>query len=117
MKDGLYTVEITRQRDVRSAKQNRLFHKWMGVMEKKSHVGYYSEEWKQLFASVFLREEKETPLGMMSRIRSTTELDTKEFSEFMKNVQMLASTPQLGSVDLRFPDDLGFEQWVKSLED
>jgi len=42
--------------------------------------------------SMFLREEYETTIGTMVRIKSTSELDTVEFGEFLKKVQDFSAT-------------------------
>lgn len=110
LKDGIYRLEIVRDYKARSIPQNNLFHGWMLQLEKKSHVWYTAEEWKELFKTNFLSTKHRNILDRrkkITRTRSTTELSTKEFNEFLEKIQEAWKLPHIG-VKLEFPDNFSW---------
>lgn len=84
--DGEYWVEIKENRPTRSQLQNRYY--W-GVVVKTlaDELGYLSDEMHQILAKKFLSYEKNGYTFVMS----TTQLNTKEFEEYMSKVRYFAS--------------------------
>ena len=73
-------VVIRRHRKERSHRQNRYY--WVAVVGiPAQHFGYLPEEMHDAFKMLFLRWEWE---GKRSKVRSTTQLTTVEFSEYVE---------------------------------
>ena len=103
-----YTVEIKVKRKQRSMDQNRLYWMWLKCImnETGEHKDRLHEFFKQHFLGVderwvFDRWQVAVP-------RSTTELDTKQMTDYLDRVQQFAAT-ELGIV-LPNPEDL---QWAE----
>ena len=98
-------VSIGREQKTRSGKQNRYY--WSVCVHIISEfTGYNKLETHELMKSLFLKEYKrignqETPI-----IKSTTELTTIEFEEYIEQVKQWAATdlniviPDVESVDI-----------------
>lgn len=71
----------------RSLSQNAYYH---GIVVKliADHCGYEPEDCHQALRTRFLSEPGE--LGL-ARVRSTTELDTREFTEYVERCRQLAA--------------------------
>lgn len=120
LRDGFYKCEVTRKRDTRTVKQNALLHAWLSQIERESHAGYTAAEWKEILKSARLSIKTVNPLDRRKRIvivRDTSRLDTVEFNDFLEFVKEAADTEQVGFVKLEYPDEMRFEEWVRSLEE
>jgi len=86
LQDGKYWIEIKENRPSRSHRQNRYY--WGTVLKILSdEIGYTPEEMHQIMAAEFLSYEK---YGRRF-VQSTTQLNTKEFEEYMENIRRFAS--------------------------
>jgi len=86
LKDGKYWIEIKNKKPSRSSQQNRYY--WGVVLQAMSETtGYSVDEMHQLMARKYLAYEK---YDLMFS-RSTTQLDTKEFEEYMEKLRHFAS--------------------------
>lgn len=72
---------------LRTISQNRYYH---GVVVKMmaSHLGYKPDEMHEALKMKFLGTHED---GELPSCRSTTDLDVKEFGEFLENVIQLAA--------------------------
>lgn len=90
--DAGLCLEVKKHKRDRSGAQNRLWHKWVGIMAKEA--GYHVEEMKDILKRHILGsveyENKRTG-EVYQRVRSTTELSVKEFSELMNQTEILAA--------------------------
>lgn len=79
--------ELTVQRK-RSVKQNRVY--WMYVNELSKHTGFTSNEMHEVLKFKFLKAEKyDVETGeVFEYIRSTTDLSTKEFTDFIEQIRV-----------------------------
>jgi len=103
-----YTVKVTCKRDKRSIDQNALYWLWLTCIEQESgndkndlhdhfRTEYIGGEWREVFGSKCFK------------LKSTTDLDTALFTQYLDKIQIFAST-ELG-VKLPDPKDLEFERF------
>lgn len=85
-----WQVEVKEKTNKRSNPQNALYWKWLQIMG--DHFGYTKDEMHEELASRFLGMVERKTLGgeQIREPRSTTTLNTKEFSEYMNKVEALA---------------------------
>jgi len=96
IKDGSkITIEIKRYRENRSLAQNRLYWLWLNIIGDE--LGYTPEEVHDSYKAMFLTDKtKKIPL-----VRSTTALDTKQFTVYVEMVKRHA-----GDLGIILPDSL-----------
>lgn len=96
LKSGEYEMELTRKKDARTSRQNRLLWQWLTECEQKSHAGYTKEEWHDIFCQFFLPPvKKRNPLDRRKWIvviRGTSDLSTVEFNQFLEKVRLAGET-------------------------
>ena len=109
-------VKIKKQRSRRSLDQNALLWLWMTALEVDSETGYTKEEWKEFFQTKFCpRTKMKINREDYEIVKSTSQLDTKEFTDFLERIQhfvyheLYFSLPQ--------PSDYWFEQFKEYYED
>ncbi len=85
LKDGDYLISVKKQTKVRSNNQNSYY---FGVVVKMiaEEVGYTPNETHEALKHKFLSEHGEFP-----RIKSTSELTTVEFEDYLAKVRMFGS--------------------------
>ena len=114
LKDWNYSIEIKRKQNIRSIPQNNLLHAWL-MQLWQSDIGYDPDEWKEVFRSAFLQEERKNPKDKrkkIKRLKSTTELSTIQFNEFLDKIQALAKSQ---GIKLEYPDNFSYsweEQFI-----
>jgi len=87
VKDGPVEVIVRRARVQRSLSQNAYYH---GIVVKliADHCGYLPEDAHDALKVRFLSE----PTGNgLARVKSTTESDTREFTEYVEQCRQLAA--------------------------
>lgn len=100
--DKAYDVSIKLHRAKRSTEANALYWKWIGIIA--SETGNEREVCHKFFAKKFLGyDTKEFGNERIAIVKSTANLDTAQFSEYMNQVEAFAST-ELGIV-LPSPND------------
>ena len=106
-----YTVSVKLVRKKRSFCQNRLLWLWYGCISEDT--GYSPNELHEYFKKEYLPPEFRTLFGKTVEIeRSTTKLDTAQFTAYLDRIKSFASTEL--DVELPNPDDLYFEQFVEN---
>lgn len=86
----------------RSIDSNSLYWKWLEVFSE--YTGYSKDDMHDVFRARFLPVIERTVKGIELReLTSTTSLNTKQFSEYMKEIEILAV--EMGIV-LPYPDEL-----------
>lgn len=99
-------VVVGLYRRKRSTNQNSLYWAWLGILSQET--GYTSDELHELFKRMYLPPVTlEIGTYTVDVPRSTTGLNTLEFSDYMRHIEVFAAT-ELG-VALPQPDD---ERWV-----
>ncbi len=86
-----YRIEIKVDRDKRSGNQNRFY--WGCVIKLLSdHTGFTPDEMHETLRAKFLKYQKPMPPNgyMATVIQSTTDLDTKEFEEYIEEIRRFA---------------------------
>lgn len=103
-----YTVKIKLKRKQRSTDQNRLYWMWLKCI--MDETGEHKDRLHEFFKQYFLGADEQWAFGKYQVFvpRSTTELDTKQMSDYLERVQQFAAT-ELGIV-LPNPEDL---QWAE----
>lgn len=101
-KDNNCIVEITTKKDKRTIQQNRLY--WANVELISEISGYTRDEVHELIKNRFLTYTKQSKNGIENTFtRTTTSLDTKEFSELMEKVYAMGN---YYGIRMKYPDDL-----------
>ena len=97
-------VEMKPNKETRSVKQNKLYWQWLKVFEESGNTANAMHNYLR---KMFLGSEFETVQGeTVEIIPSTTKLSTKEFSEYLLKIDILAS--DLGLI-LPRPEDLYYD--------
>jgi hypothetical protein len=100
-------IEIKRNLDSRSTKQNKLYWQWLTVM---TETGYTKDEMHVIMRDKFLGyEEVTTKTDVIRVLRSTTDLKVGEFKDYLEQIDIFAS--EYGIV-LPRPEDLYFESML-----
>jgi hypothetical protein len=95
-----YQVELKIDRDKRSGQQNKYYH---GIVVKilSDETGFTPDEMHETLKYKFLRYSKALPNGEeVQIIMSTTDLDTKEFEEYLEQIKRFA----IQELDVYIPD-------------
>lgn len=74
----------------------------------KSDIGYTYEEWKDVFRSAFLQEERKNPKDKrkkIKRLKSTKELTTVPFNDFLGKIRIAALSQ---GIKLEYPDNFSY---------
>jgi hypothetical protein len=112
-KEGKF-ADIKEGKEKRSIPQNDLYWFWLTFLEKESETGYTKNEFHEFFKFHILYEILETLVfkngntWQYFKRQSTTELNTKQFAEYMEKVERFANTEL--NVTLPHPEDLGFAE-------
>jgi hypothetical protein len=83
-----WRVNISEHKYIRSISQNDRY--WLMLKELGSYLGYTDIELHDLLKYKFLAEQKEIAGQPVVVIKSTSSLNTEEFSEYNKNVERFA---------------------------
>lgn len=103
-----YKVSIVRKAEKRTLQQNRLYRLWLNCISAES--GNDVEDLHEYFKLKYLDVHARIIYGQeVVRVTSTTELNTEQFTAFLKRVQEWASV-ELGII-LPEPEDMIFSQF------
>ncbi len=81
------SVEVIRQK--RSKNENAYY--WLILGELSEETGYTPDELHELFKGMFLKNHIEIKGKNYTVIRSTSDLNTAEFEEYLSKIRQLAS--------------------------
>lgn len=94
--DKRFDVSIVLHRERRSIDQNSLYWMWLALVEDET--GNRKSDLHDVFRAKFLHVFEREVLGETVReLPSTTKLDTKQFAEYMKKIDVFCSS-ELGIV-------------------
>lgn len=87
-----YKIEIKRDRDTRSGKQNKYYHAVIVPMIS-DYTGFELDEAHEVLKAKFLKYDRiiEATGEIVSCIKSTTDLDTWEFEQFTEQIRRFAA--------------------------
>lgn len=109
-----YIVDVKVEREKRTISQCKLLFLWIGCVSHET--GYFKDEVHEIFKKKFLGTEVFEMWGeKVERIRSTANLDTKQFSQYLERIQQFASS-EMGII-LPNPKDRYFEQFYQQYKD
>lgn len=109
-----FDISIKLHREKRTIDQNRLLFLWIGCVSHET--GYFKDEVHEIFKKKFLGTETFEIWGeKVERIKSTTSLDTKQFSQYLERIQQFAAT-EMGII-LPDPKDQYFDQFYQQYKD
>ncbi len=104
--DKPWTVVIKPYKKNRSLSQNKLYWKWITCIGDE--IGYERDELHAIMADKFLPDEIVEYGGkQIKKDKSTSRLNTKEFTEYLEKIDRWAVT-EMGII-LPSPDDLIFD--------
>lgn len=87
---GHIDVEWKEYKPQRSTLQNRLY--WEYMTQLGEHTGHTKDEMSLFFKWKFLGTDPSSVYGQsFNAVRSTTDLNVKEFNEFLRNIEVFAS--------------------------
>lgn len=97
-----FEVSIRLHKEKRSNPQNNLYHSWLNIICKETKNDH--ETVHKALAKMFLGVEVSEFGGQrIAKVKSTTTLNTEEFTEYLNNIEAFAAT-ELGII-LPHPDD------------
>lgn len=109
-----YDVSVKVHREKRTVDQNRLLFLWIGCISHET--GYFKDEVHEILKKKFLGTQAFEMWGeKVERVKSTTSLDTKQFSLYLERIQQFASV-EMGIV-LPDPKDQYFEQFYQQYKE
>lgn len=109
-----YDITISVKRSIRTISQHRLYWLWVTCIEQET--GNDKETLHEYFKQQFLgRQSVQIFNTEVYPLRSTTGLNTKEFTDYLNKIQVFASS-ELGIV-LPNPIDLQFHQFYEKYKD
>lgn len=94
-----FFAEVKIWRKKRSLPQNKLYWAWLRCIAKDGETGYTEEELHEYFKKRFLNwREKEIFGDSISIVKSSTELNTKEFTDYLDKIHVL-----MAGIGIRLP--------------
>ena len=100
-------IEIKRNLDSRSTKQNKLYWQWLTVM---TETGYTKDEMHVIMRDKFLGyEEVTTKTDVIRVLRSTTDLKVGQMKDYLEQIDIFASKYD---IVLPRPEDLYLESML-----
>jgi len=105
---------IKKRRRKRSLDQNALYWLWLTIIEEIT--GNEKEDLHCYFKETYLKKEYIKIFGSkINKDISTTNLDTKQFTEYLKKIDIFANTEL--NIILPHPDDKNFDRIVEHYKD
>jgi hypothetical protein len=109
-KEKIYIVNIGLHRTTRTLDQNSLYWLWIKCIE--GETGQNRTELHEFFKGYFLGEKKIRVSGKeITTTNTTTDLDTKQFTDYMEKVKVFAAAEL--EIILPLPEDQYFDQFVE----
>ena len=113
-KGKTYNLSLSVKRKIRSVSQNALYWLWLTCIEKETGNDKIDlhEYFKQEFLGHITKEVFNTEVYPL---RSTTGLNTKEFTDYLNKIQVFVAS-ELGIV-LPLPEDQHFSEFYEKYKD
>ena len=108
LRNGVYTVKITRKVEPRTIPQNSLMWMWFKCLE--DDTGTDKQEWHDYYCNKYLARQAEIGGKLYTITGGTSSLNTVQMTDFMNKVQADAAT-EFG-VTLPLPSDRYYSEFV-----
>jgi hypothetical protein len=108
-----YSVEVTEKKVKRTMSQNSLYWLWLTCIEFET--GNNRDDLHDLFKDKYLNPIHFDLFGERRIKRSTTGLDTQQFTDYLNQIQIFASTEL--SITLPDPEDKKWEEFFSFYSD
>lgn len=106
--NGVYTLSIKRKTKPRTISQNALMWMWFKYMEE--YTGTPKEDFHDYYKARFLGRDIEIRGRLVHVIRSTTELNTLEMTDYLNKIQADAATEF--RIPLPLPADRQYQSFI-----
>lgn len=106
--NGVYTLSIKRKTKPRTISQNALMWMWFKYME--DYTGTPKEDFHDYYKARFLGRDIEIRGRLVHVIRSTTELNTLEMTDYLNKIQADAATEF--RIPLPLPADRHYQSFI-----
>lgn len=109
-----FLCEFKNHRPKRSLSQNRLYFAWLKALSEHICGDNYElkDELHKRYKEKFLGKKViKTKFGNVVRHKSTTELNTKEFNEYLDRVKDHAQS--FFNYTLVYPDQVGYDEFIE----
>ena len=106
--NGVYTLSIKRKTKPRTISQNALMWMWFKYMEE--YNGTPKEDFHDYYKARFLGRDIEIRGRLVHVIRSTTELNTLEMTDYLNKIQADAATEF--RIPLPLPADRQYQSFI-----
>lgn len=106
--NGVYTLSIKRKTKPRTISQNALMWMWFKYMEE--HTGTPKEDFHDYYKTQYLKRYIEIGGRLVRVIRSTTELNTIEMTDYLNKIQADAATEF--RINLPLPADRNYQSFI-----
>lgn len=106
--NGVYTLSIKRKTKPRTISQNALMWMWFKCMEEST--GTPKEDFHDYYKTRFLKRYIEIRGRLVRVIRSTTELNTLEMTDYLNKIQADAATEF--RIPLPLPADRNYQSFI-----
>lgn len=106
--NGVYTLSIKRKTKPRTISQNALMWMWFKYMEE--YTGTPKEDFHDYYKARFLGRDIEIRGRLVHVIRSTTELNTLEMTDYLNKIQADAATEF--RIPLPLPTDRHYQSFI-----
>lgn len=106
--NGVYTLSIKRKTKPRTISQNALMWMWFKCMEE--HTGTPKEDFHDYYKTQYLKRYIEIGGRLVRVIRSTTELNTIEMTDYLNKIQADAATEF--KINLPLPADMPYQSFI-----
>lgn len=94
LSDGNYEIVLKTEKNLRSLEQNNWYWAIIWFLVKETSYGMTKDDWHDMFWQSFLKVEYTGPNGVIYyRIRSTTDLETDEFTDFIEKILRFCELP------------------------
>ena len=108
LRNGVYTVKITRRVEPRTIPQNSLMWMWYKCMEE--HTGTPKDDFHDYYKAKFLSRQVVIGNRWVTVVGSTTDLNTLQMTNYLNKVQADAAT-EFG-INLPLPADRHYQAFV-----
>ena len=114
LKEGVHwIVDIKRYRKKRTHSQNKLYWLWINCIAQET--GNKPEDIHDYLKDRFLPKREINVFGEIKQVSfSTTELNTKQFTDYLNAIDADVSTE---GIRLLYPDDLHWESFIEKYKD
>lgn len=113
IRNGQYTISVSRRKEKRSIPQNSLF--WLWMKEISDETAQNIQDVHDYYCTMFLRRQIKIGDRIETVVGGTSKLNKDDFTEFLQKIQADAAS-ELG-MTLPIPEDLRFEEFYRDYQE